>query len=177
MAELSLRRDRLLMRGAIPLFELLALDGLFKFCIFGLKSHEIVDGGFEHELSITPFGRDGLLIHCKLLALIGVHPRQALQRLTQLLTDLANLLPMCLTADRVGWKFNLAEHSFPALLYLAEVELFIDLDPFPQVLHERERHLKRCKHLGQELLIVQITQIGHELGLKLLFGFLITDSI
>ena len=72
---------------------------------------------------------------------------------------------MCLTADRAGWKSNLAEHSFPALLYLAEVKLFFDLDAFPQVLDEGERHLQRCKHLSQELLIVQIAQISHELGL------------
>ena len=100
VAKLPLGRDRLLMRGAIPLLEFLAIDCLFKLRVFGLEGHKVVDGGFEHELCVTSFGSNGLLIHSKLLALLCVHARQAFEWLAQLLAHLTDLLLVCLTADR-----------------------------------------------------------------------------
>ena len=70
------------MRGAIPLLKLLTIHSFLKLSVFCFEDHEIVNRGFKHELGVTSFGSDGLLVHGEFIALIGVHPRHALEWLT-----------------------------------------------------------------------------------------------
>lgn len=92
-------------------------------------------------MRVAAFRHDCLLVHGKLKALIRVHSGEALERLTQLVADLAYLLLVSLATHGARWHLNLAENGLPSLLNLAHVALLLHLDTFLKVLNERERDL------------------------------------
>ena len=175
LLKLPLCRDRLLRLSlvwcTVHLLKLLTLDGLSKFDILRFEGHQVVDGRLEHELRVAAFGHDCLLVHGEFKALIREHSGEALERLTKLVAHLAYLLLVSLATDGAWWHLNLAEDSLPSLFDLTHVALILHLDPFLQVLDERERDLQRGKHFGQELRFVQVSQVWHKLGLDLFIGW------
>ena len=93
-------------------------------------------------MRVASFRHDCLLVHGKLKALIRVHSGEALERLTQLVADLAYLLLVSLATHGARWHLNLAEDGLPSLLDLTHITLLLHLDTFLQILDKRERNLQ-----------------------------------